>query len=238
MTNQVLLGILPAYRLYTVGIQGHVSHMQEPATEAQRVFEALKERIIRNDLPAGSSLSHSQLCRDLNTSRTPVREALSRLEGLGLVTTIPHRGTFVRQLHLKDFLEITQMRALLEPFAARQAAGRIAESVLDELETKLRGLQRQQPGDAEFATLHDIDAEVHRLIGRSAGNDRLDELTETLRSLCEQFSYDSRLRFGVMVDELLELLGALRRGDAETAEQIMYRHIMNFGEALPGMIGR
>lgn len=207
-------------------------------TEAQRVFETLKAMILKNQLAAGAPLSHSQICRDLNTSRTPVREALSRLEGQGLVTTVPHRGTFVARLGLQDFLEITQIRSLLEPFAARQAAGHVPHYTLDALEARLRGLNRDRPTDDDFDTLHQVDAEIHRLIGRVAGNRRLDELTETLRSLCEQFSYDSRLRFGVMVDELLALLAALRDGDADAAEATMRRHISNFGEALPRMVAR
>jgi DNA-binding GntR family transcriptional regulator len=205
-------------------------------TEAQRVFERLKSLILQNRLPAGAPLSHSQLCRDLQTSRTPVREALSKLEGLGLVMTVPHRGTFVSQLGLHDFLEITQIRALLEPFAARQAAGRVPAEALDALERRLRALNRERPSEADFAALHAIDDEAHRLVGRAGGNRRLDALAETLRSLCQQFSFDSRLRFDTMAAELHNLLAALRAADADAAEAIMRRHISNFGEALPHMI--
>ena len=207
-------------------------------TETQRVFERLKSLILANELPPGAPLSHSQLCRDLQTSRTPVREALSRLEGLGLVMTVPHRGTFVAQLGLQDFLEMTEIRTLIEPFAARQAAGRAPDAALAELERRLRGLKRERPSEADFDALQAIDAEVHRMIGRAAGNRRLDAIAETLRSLCQQFSYDSRLRFATMVGELLDLLAALRAGDGAAAERIMRQHISNFGEALPGMIGR
>lgn len=207
-------------------------------TETRRVFDQIKMLILEKRLPAGTPLSHSQLCRDLNTSRTPVREALSKLEGLGLVMTVPHRGTFVAQLGLQDFLEITQIRALLEPFAACQAAGRIAAATLDGLEQRLHALNIEHPTDADFDALHTIDADVHRLVGAAGGNRRLHELAETMRSLCEQFSYDSRLRFGTMIGELLQLLDALRSGDGPAAEAVMRRHISNFGEALPGMLLR
>ncbi len=210
--------------------------MLVPETETQRVFETLRSRILQKQFAPGTPLSHSQLCRDLNTSRTPVREALSRLEGIGLVTTVPHRGTFVAQLDLQDFLEITQIRMLLESWAARQAAGNIPEAAIARLEARLREFSRDQQSEDEYKALHAIDAEIHRLVGAVAGNRRLNGLTETLRNQCEQFSHDSRVRFVTMVDELLELLAALRCGDGARADQIMRCHISNFGEALPSLM--
>lgn len=207
-----------------------------PETETQRVFEVLKGGILRQEFAPGTPLSHSQLCRDLNTSRTPVREALSRLEGLGLVTTVPHRGTFVAQIDLQDFLEITQIRALIEPFAARQAAGRVPLERIDQLTRELKQLEGSRQSDADISALQRIDAEIHRLVGAGSGNHRLDSLAETLLSLCAPFSHDSRLRFHTMVGELLGLLAALRAGDADAAEDTMRAHINNFGEALPRLV--
>jgi DNA-binding GntR family transcriptional regulator len=154
------------------------------------------------------------------------------------VATLPHRGSFVAQLALKDFLEINQIRALIEPFAVRQATGQIPPAVLAELERRLRGLNRAQPGPAEYAELHVIDAAIHRAIGDYAGNARLDDLAEHLRSLCQQFSYDSQLRYEVMIDELLALLAAIGQGDADAAETLMREHINNFSAALPRMVAR
>lgn len=207
-----------------------------PETESQRVFEAIRSLILQKQVAPGTPLSHSQLCRDLNTSRTPVREALSRLEGIGLVTTVPHRGTFVARLDLQDFLEITQIRMLLESWAAGQAAGHIAEAELARLEAELRAFSRERPSEADFDALHRIDAEIHTLVGKTAGNKRLADVCNTLRNQCEQFSHDSRVRFVTMVDELLALLAALRTGEAAVAEQVMRQHISNFGQALPSLM--
>lgn len=213
--------------------------MSEPReTETQRVFETLKARILRNELPSGAPLSHSQLCRDLQTSRTPVREALSRLEGLGLVTTIPHRGAIVSKLGLQDFLEIGQILALLEPFAARQAAGRVSRATLDEFAAQLRQLRGEPPTAEHIDRLNQIDNAIHRAVLQSAGNQRMYDMVETMRSLCDHLGFTLERRFAAVVDELLELLAALQSGDGAAAELLMYRHTTNFGESLPGMLGR
>ncbi len=206
-------------------------------TETERVFETLKAMILDTRLPTGTPLNHSQLCRDLQSSRTPVREAIRKLEGVGLVTTVPHRGSYVAQVDLREFLQIVEIRLQLEPFAARQAAGRIPVGTLDALEARLHALNRAAPTEEDFAALHQIDGDLHHAIGVAAGNQRLDEMMETLRSLCQGFSHDSRLRFDVMVDEHFALLRALRDGDADEASAIMYKHVRGFGEALPRLMG-
>ena len=204
--------------------------MSEPReTETQRIFETLKARILNNDLPSGTPLSHSQLCRDLQTSRTPVREALSRLEGLGLVTTIPHRGTIVAKLDLHDYLEIGQILAQLEPFAARLAAGRVPPAALDDFEAQLRELYHAAPTAANIDLLNQLDNALHRDILAAAGNQRMYDLVETMRSLCDHLSFALERRFDIVIDELLELIAALRAGKSSEAGQVMLHHITSFG---------
>ncbi len=205
-------------------------------TETQRVFELLKVQILEQQLPAGTPLNHSQLCRDLNTSRTPVREALRMLEGLSLVTTVPHRGSQVAQLGLHDYLEIAQIRNSLEPLAARLAAGRVPAAALDELEQRLEALNQAAPTAEDHRALFEIDSDIHSTIGEAAGNRRLFEINERLRSLCQSFSQDAKLRFSVMVSEHSQLLAALRAGDADAAETIMRKHVGGFADALPQLI--
>lgn len=213
--------------------------MSEPReTETQRIFETLKARILKNELASGTPLSHSQLCRDLQTSRTPVREALSRLEGLGLVTTIPHRGTIVAKLDLHDYLEIGQILAQLEPFAVRMAAGRMSPAKLDDFEAQLRDLYHAPPTAAAIDRLNQIDNALHREILAVAGNRRMYDMVETMRSLCDHLSFALERRFDIVIDELFVLLAALRSGDSAEAAHAMLHHITSFGETLPGSLGR
>lgn len=205
-------------------------------TETQRIFALLKARILEHKLPAGTPLNHSQLCRDLNTSRTPIREALRMLEGLGLVTTVPHRGAQVAQLGLHDYLEIAQIRHALEPLAARLAAGRVPAALLDELEQRLDALDETAPTAEDYLALFRIDNDMHSIIGEAGGNWRLYEINERLRTLCQGFSRDAELRFGVMVFEHRKLIAALREGDADGAERIMRKHVGGFAEALPQLM--
>ena len=211
---------------------------EQRETETQRVFEVLKARILRNELPSGLPLSHSQLCRDLQTSRTPVREALSRLEGLGLVTTIPHHGTIVAKLGLQDFLEIGQILAQLEPFAARLAAGRFVPAQLDDFEAQLRAMYGAAPTAANLEQLNQLDNAIHRAILQAAGNQRMADLVETMRSLCDHLSFALERRFDVVIDELLDLVAALRTADGAACGRLMSHHITSFGEALPSSLNR
>ena len=213
--------------------------MSEPReTETQRIFDILKARILQNEIPAGMPLSHSQLCRDLQTSRTPVREALSRLEGLGLVTTIPHRGTIVAKLDLHDYLEIGQILAQLEPFAARMAAGHILPATLDAFEAQLRELHHATPTAALIERLNQIDNAIHREIMAKAGNRRMYDMVETMRSLCDHLSFALERRFDTVIDELFALIAALRAGNSAEAAHTMLHHITSFGETLPGSLRR
>jgi GntR family transcriptional regulator, vanillate catabolism transcriptional regulator len=205
-------------------------------TETERLFERLKMMILDGELPTGTPLNQSQLCRDLQSSRTPVREAIRKLEGIGLVTTIPHRGSYVAQVDLREYLQIVEIRLLLEPFATQRAAGRVPVATLEALEQRLHELNRSAPTHEDFLALHQIDNDIHRAIGIAAGNPRLDELMNTLRSLCQGFSHDARLRFHVMIDEHFALLRALRDGNADDASEIMHHHIQGFGEALPHLM--
>ena len=152
------------------------------------------------------------------------------------MSTIPHRGTIVAQVGLHDFLEIGQILALLEPFAARQAAGQIAQDALAQFQEQLRGLAGEQPSAQNIERLNQIDNQIHRLVLETAGNRRMYDMVETMRSLCDHLTFTLQPHFQIVIGELLDLIAALRAGDGAAAERIMYGHITNFGEALPRLI--
>src|SRR5437867_830283 len=88
----------------------------------QQAYEEIRRRILEGEFQPSSPLSEHQLAATLQLSRTPVREAIKRLEKEGLVRSIPNRGTFIAELSAHDILEIYQIRERLESLAARIAA--------------------------------------------------------------------------------------------------------------------
>src|SRR5688572_32659560 len=108
-----------------------------PDTEAVRLYRTLKREILSAAIAPGQPLAETELARQLGASRTPLREALIRLEADGLVRIEPRRGAFVQQLTVSDFLEINELRLVLEPYAARAAASRIDPRVVQELQSRL-----------------------------------------------------------------------------------------------------
>ena len=95
--------------------------LQRPDTLTDAVAKHISDAIVRGEFKPGSSLPEVALAHDLRTSRGTVREALRKLAAGGLVEIIPHRGVFVSQLSVRATWEITSMRAILEPYAARLA---------------------------------------------------------------------------------------------------------------------
>src|ERR1700682_3154662 len=93
--------------------------------------ELIREAILEGRLEPGARLKEEELARELGISRTPVREALLMLQAEGLIETVPNRGAVVRTHDADDLIDLYQLRALLEGYAARQAAARVSDEELD-----------------------------------------------------------------------------------------------------------
>ena len=162
----------------------------------------------------------------LRVSRTPLREAFRRLEAEGLVTPSPSRGVVVRGLTWQDFEEIYEMRAVLEPLAARRAASRMTPAVLDELRGCLElaefFVSKKRFGDAERQ-----NALFHRTIYRECGNarlrDTLAELSDYVHRspLYQQHGPGSSRE---LLDEHRRIFDALAAGDPKATERAARDH--------------
>src|SRR5215467_1751912 len=100
---------------------------------ADKAYVAIRDRLIMLDIRPGEPIDDSELARELGVGRTPVREALKRLEGDRLVVSFSRRGTFATGTDIADLAHISDIRAQLEPLAARRAAERARRAELDEL---------------------------------------------------------------------------------------------------------
>ncbi len=197
----------------------------------EEAYRHIKTRIMSAELPPGATVNEQAIAGALGISRTPVREAIRKLEQEGLVMRYPNRGALVTQLSMKDVIEIWQLREILEPAACRLAAGRVDLAALAGVEKVIRELQ--EAGGQDYESHHRSDLELHRLILDAAGNTMLRQVVEMLNERVFQLRIvNSPGRFQKSVAEHLDIVAALRAGDGTAAAEAMRRHLGNARESL------
>ncbi len=149
-------------------------------------YEFLRSRILSGELPPLSRIKEQGVAAQLNLSRTPVREALARLEMEGLVRRGPGRGTIVCPVELDEVDEIYELRATLESLVARRACERATEAEIEEMAGDLRRAQEcLETGNFDSITLHTVH--FHALLNRSSRSPRLIALLRTLEDRLVSF---------------------------------------------------
>lgn len=195
---------------------------------SEYAYLSLRDRIVRLELEPGQVLSEDALSKSLSIGRTPIREAIRRLSREGLVVVLPRRGTLVSEINVRHPLHVNEVRAVLEPLAARLAAERSTEADRPAIQALRIKLEEAQPGEPWQQAI-DLDGEAHRLVYRLANNPLLAETLDTYYNLACRIWYAMLDRIPEsMLDELTrhsELLAAVSKGDAEAAEEISRRHV-------------
>ncbi|MDR5815106.1 MULTISPECIES: GntR family transcriptional regulator [unclassified Caballeronia] len=189
----------------------------------QLVEARLVSAIRSGDLKAGERIVETQLARQLNVSRGPLREALKSLEANGLVFTVRGKGTYVAEVSHDDFVRMTGIRAVLEGFAARLVAARCRHEpdVVVQLEQSLAELERAEAGH-DAAVLRAVDWEFHELVCTLADNDLLQTTWHSISSLVrlyQQGNTSYEVRSESVVHHHHEFVEALKSGDPDFAEQ-------------------
>lgn len=207
--------------------------MTRPDTEAHRIYAILKREILANVLPQGHPLGEVDLAERLGASRTPLREALLRLEADGLVRIEPRRGAFVQQLGVADFLEINELRSVLEPYAARLAAIRINQAEIQTLRARLAAIDPDHPSETDYRSLEELDTDLHLAIAAGCGNRRLGKLIRGLDDMMQVMRVgDMRRRHRELHHSLQAILSALTDRDQELLEVLFRRHVSDFRGAI------
>ncbi len=194
---------------------------------ASTVYKNLKKKILAFEFKNGSPLVEEALAEEFNVSRTPVREALRRLEQDGFVHIIPRKGSFVKALSIKDVEEIYTIREALEGISAKIAAELINEANLRMLEEQQAlAVKKLELGDTISA--FEVGNGLHEVILKVAGNSKIlqivanyKEYTKSLHMLSS--SLPGRLRLSI--DEHMEIIRAIRKRNAELAEKTVRKHI-------------
>jgi DNA-binding GntR family transcriptional regulator len=199
-------------------------------TLADKALEKIEAAIMKGDLAPGVRISEVLLAKTFGISRGPLREAIRRLEGRGLLERIPHVGARVVTLSVEDLVQVFEVREVLEGMACRLAAERMSDAEIDAVEGVLERhghdealrageAYYQQPGDYDF----------HYRIAQGAKNRRIvDLLCGELYHLIRIYRYRSGAvpgRARQAFDEHRRILDALRARDRELAETLMREHI-------------
>ena len=209
---------------------GHSKEELVPATLADSLLERLRKAVVEGEIAPGSKISEPELARHFGVSRGPLREAIGRLEAIGLVTRRANVGARVVTLSADGLIEIYQVREALEGMAARLAAERMTEQETDAMKNLLVMHHKQvelDDGQAYFQKEGDLD--FHYRIVQGSRNRRLigilcDDLYHLARMYRFQFGMASR-RARKALEEHGQILEAIADRDGESAELLMRRHI-------------
>ncbi|HHW03562.1 MAG TPA: GntR family transcriptional regulator [Thermoanaerobacterales bacterium] len=191
------------------------------------VFGALREAIITGELKPGERLMEVQLAEEMGVSRTPVREAIRKLELEGLVVMIPRKGAYVAGLSLKDAADVFEIRESLEGLAAALAAERITDEELEAMEKILTEISSASEKD-DVETIIKKDAEFHQILFAATRNDRLAQIINNLKEQIDRFrvqSFTNPDRIKSILQEHRRIVDALKDGDADRAEKLAKDHI-------------
>ena len=191
--------------------------------------------VIRNDIvhlkiKPGEPLNENRLAKELQVSRTPIREALRRLAAEGLVTVTPNVGARVSEINLRDFRELIEFRIILERGVAHLVALNSTADDLWAMRQLLIKAQSEKTGDLDKLT--DLDSEFHYIIRRAAHNQLLEKQMEVIqiRFTWLMRSYHYKPQFVLI--KIPDIIKAMEVRNAETLERLLVEHVEHFVDKL------
>jgi DNA-binding GntR family transcriptional regulator len=204
---------------------------------SEKAYHLIKEKIITLELGPSSVIDEHSLMEELGLGRTPIREALQRLDAEGLVHIVPRRGMFVADISITDLQKIFEVRIVLAGFCARVAAQRVTANQIAQMEAVLQDLEQVQSGD--YKTLMEIDRRFQRLMYKTAGNDILAESLDRLYDLSLRIWYLVLYQLGDVRDAIeqhRQVLEALKAKDGARAEALIKEHILQFQQRIKAVL--
>jgi DNA-binding GntR family transcriptional regulator len=210
---------------------------QAPARETvgAAAHRLLREAIMRGQIAMGTRINELELAEAWNVSRTPIRDALRRLEAEGLVQSVPGRGVIVPVLSLADADELYEIREILEARAARRAAERGGPEFHARLNDLIRAFGaalKQAEQDAMIA----IDGDIHAAVAAMSGSARLASAIAMVRAQVHPIkrrAFQVRGRAAKSLREMAKLVAAIRAHDPARADASMREHLASLRADLP-----
>lgn len=200
----------------------------------EMVYESLREAINLCRLRPGERLMEIQLAEEMGVSRTPVREAIRKLELEGFVAMVPRKGAYVAGISLKDIVDVFEIRASLEALAAGLAAERITDEEMELLERSLVEISEFST-DENIKAIVDGDVNFHDIIYKASRNHRLVQIITHLQEQIHRFRMTSLSQPGrtkIALDEHKSIVEAISDRNVELAQQLAREHIENAEQSL------
>ena len=202
------------------------------------VFNTLREAILKGDLKPGERLMEVKLANKLGVSRTPIREAIRKLELEGLVKMIPRRGAEVAEITEKSLLDVMEVRDSLEELSVILACDRMSGEEMDELKEAAHEFELVS-GTNDVKKIAQADVHFHDIIYDSTDNSKLVQLLNNLREQMYRYRVEYLKNpevYPKLIEEHHQIISYLEKRDKEGAKHIMSAHIRNQVEAVRGVI--
>lgn len=202
------------------------------------VFNNLREAILKGELVPGERLMEKQLAEKMGVSRTPIREAIRKLELEGLVIMVPRKGAEVAKITKKDIKDVLEVRATLEALAVKLACQKMDEEQLE----RLRKVNKEfsvAASNKEIELLIQKDVEFHDIIFECTNNDKLIQIVNNLREQIYRFRVEYiRMKNDctILAKEHNEILSCIEQKDITHAKEIAAKHIENQEKAVVEML--
>ena len=210
------------------------SAVGSPESLAQVAYRQLRDRLVTLDIPPGAPLNEQVLASDLGVGRTPLREAIKRLETERFVQTYPRRGTFATNVDPTSLSEISEVRRVLEPLAARRAA-RLASTTghrqFDELRSDLRDLGPNAPTRTQLT----MDVRMHTTVYALARNAHLETSLTHYLFLAMRIWWVALPRLDSVeshIAEHVDIIECMRAGDEDASAELMLQHMDHFESSI------
>ena len=204
------------------------------------VFNTLRKAILRGELKPGERLMEIQLANKLGVSRTPIREAIRKLELEGLVLMIPRKGAEVSQITEKNMQAVLEVRKALEELSVQLACERITPEQVEEMKMAAEDF-RKVLKSGDVTKIAEADVKFHDIIFAATNNQRLITLLNNLREQMYRFRVEylkQKECYPQLLEEHDKLIALISGGEVEEACELMGCHIDNQASTVSDVIRR
>jgi DNA-binding GntR family transcriptional regulator len=201
-----------------------------PTLIRSRIVEAIRDAILQGRIKPGERIRERELVESLGISRSPLREAIRVLEAEGLVTTAAHRGAWVSELSANDLRETTDVRIMLETYAARVTCKTLEEPTLRAMAAQI---DRARAGARKTAIDLNYSMGFHDVFVRACGNQKVIQLYEIVKRHLRRYQLLAFTRLGRARranEEHAQILRAFRERDVTEVERLLTAHLLRASE--------